>query len=177
MKQLLAGLVVASLCAGFVPQQDESEAKKKTDPRFEQIKKLKGEWSPLNKEGKPTDKVLLRYRVTAGGSAVVETIFIGTPKEMVTVYHLDGEKLVLTHYCSAGNQPKMLAAARIEEKSLRFSCAGVSNVKSHDDGHMHGATLSFLKDDRLNHAWTWSQDGKDSKPLTLEFGRLKKKDY
>ena len=47
-------------------------------------------------------------RTTGGGSAVTETLFPGTAHEMMSVYHMDGDDLVLTHYCAGGNQPRMM---------------------------------------------------------------------
>jgi hypothetical protein len=44
--------------------------------------------------------VRVEYRVTGAGSAVVETLFPGTPHEMVTVYHARKGVLCMTHYCA-----------------------------------------------------------------------------
>jgi len=30
---------------------------------------------------------------------------------MISVYHLDGDRLILTHYCEVGNQPRMQATS------------------------------------------------------------------
>ena len=64
-------------------------------PGFEKLKKLAGTWVEADKDGKPTDKVYSVIKVTSGGSVVHETIFPGTPMEMVSVYNLDGGDLVL----------------------------------------------------------------------------------
>src|SRR5262245_32281969 len=77
--------------------------------RFAALKGLVGDWVVLGKDGKPTDAIVSSFRVTAGGNTVQETLFPGTDKEMVTMYHLDGEDLVLTHYCMLGNQPRLRA--------------------------------------------------------------------
>ena len=54
-------------------------------------------------------KVYLSYELIAGGTALVERERTDKTPEMLTVYHLDGKRLVLTHYCMAGNQPRMEA--------------------------------------------------------------------
>ena len=74
---------------------------------------------------KPTRKksaVALRYRLIAADSVLVETDFPGTAKEMLTMYHRDGDQLMLTHYCRCGNQPRMRAraGAAANEVSVRF---------------------------------------------------------
>lgn len=50
---------------------------------FEKIKKLAGTWVEADKDGKPTDKVVSVVKLTAGGSAVHETLFPGESMEMV----------------------------------------------------------------------------------------------
>ena len=48
------------------------------------------------------------YQVIAGGSAIVASSFDAHPNErMITVYYLDRDRLLLTHYCVAGNQPRL----------------------------------------------------------------------
>ena len=80
--------------------------------RFDALKKLAGEWVEVGKDGKPTDKLVSSVRVTSAGTAVEETLFPGSDHEMVTMYHLDGDDLILTHYCSLGNQPRLRRAGR-----------------------------------------------------------------
>ena len=74
-----------------------------------QAKKLAGTWLAADQDGKPTDQVVSIIKVTAGGSAVHETLFPGQPHEMVSIYTVDGPDLVMTHYCVLGNQPRMKA--------------------------------------------------------------------
>src|SRR3989442_1101923 len=107
-RMLTCGLMVLALTAGG--RGDEPPAKAApAHPGLERIKKLAGTWVEADKDGKPTDKVVSVVKVTAGGSAVHETFFPGTPMEMVSVYHADKGDLVMTHYCVLGNQPRMKA--------------------------------------------------------------------
>src|SRR5690242_6473548 len=95
----------------------EHEAPRPAPPsRLDVMKRLAGDWIQVGPDGKASDQVVATYRVTAGGSAVEETLFAGTPHEMVTVYHMDGDDLVLTHYCVAGNQPHMKAEKQSDPK-------------------------------------------------------------
>src|SRR3954447_19979613 len=80
-----------------------------TNPAFETMKKLAGTWLAADEDGKPTDQVTSIIRVTAGGSAVHETLFPGQPHEMVSIYTVEGPDLVMTHYCALGNQPRLKA--------------------------------------------------------------------
>ncbi len=172
MRRLWVGFVAGFVCLSVAGAQEDE---KKEDVRFEKMKKLEGEWIMLDKEGKKTEGVTLRYRVTAAGSTVMETIFVDQPHEMVTMYHMDGEKLRMTHYCAHGNQPTLVAADKVDEKkSLSFTCDKVSNVKSHDDEHMHSLVLTFVDDDRIKQAWAGFKDGKAKEPHVFQFVRKKK---
>ncbi|MBP7147278.1 MAG: hypothetical protein KBD01_07015 [Acidobacteria bacterium] len=127
---------------------------------FARIKALEGEWTGTGghrgEAGQP-GKVI--YKVTGAGSAVVETMFPGTPHEMVTVYHLDGDDLVLTHYCAAGNQPHMKAKLPASGDRLDFEFVSGTNIKP-DGMHMHEATMVFEGPDKLRAAWTSFQAGR-----------------
>jgi hypothetical protein len=94
------------------------------------LKTLVGEW-----QGRAMDKnhglpIRVSYKLTANESTLVETLFPGTPHEMMTMYHLNGPKqLMLTHYCSAGNQPRMRAEPVTGEvQSLRFTFLDATNL-------------------------------------------------
>ena len=138
--------------------------------QFERMKKLAGTWVAADKDGKPTDKVVSVVKVTAGGSAVQETIFPGGPMEMVSVYHLDGSDLVMTHYCMLGNQPRMKADTKSPKDQIKFNFAGGTNLDPAKDMHMHEATLTFVDDDRIEIsgvAWV------NGKPATDHCGTMK----
>ena len=73
-----------------------------TNAGLEKMKKLVGTWMAADKDGKPTDQVASIIKVTAGGSAVHETLFPGQPQEMVSIYTVEGPDLIMTHYCVLG---------------------------------------------------------------------------
>ena len=106
----------------------------------------------------PGDGATIEYSVTSAGHTLVETLFPGTPQEMVTLYTLDGGHLVLTHYCAFGNQPRM-RAVEAGENGLRFQFVDAGDMTSLEDGHMHGLVLTFLDDDRFRAVWESWEDG------------------
>ena len=72
---------------------------------FDQLKSLTGTWEGKNTEGMA---VQVSFRDTAGGSALMSEIHGHGPENMISMFHLDGpNRLMLTHYCGAGNQPRM----------------------------------------------------------------------
>src|SRR5262245_18931684 len=121
---------------------------------FEQFKKLTGEWVGKEIEGQAGKDVHVKYQVTSGGSAVVETLFPGTGEEMVTVIHPDGKDLLLTHYCLLGNQPQMKAPGKLDGKQVAFAFVRATNLASDKDMYMHDATYSFEGPDTLKTTWT-----------------------
>ena len=135
----------------------------KASATLERIKKLEGTWALPASEGMPAMNIT--FKPTAGGSAVIETMFAGTPKEMINMYTADGDKIVLTHYCMLGQQPRMKQAppAATDDKTIKFECApdasGSGNIKSRDDGHMDAVALS-VDGDKLTEDWTFYADGK-----------------
>lgn len=161
-----AMLLVPAALAG--PGHDHGEAPSMVDA----LKTLEGTWVLVDESGNPTDEVVSVFKVTAGGSAVIETMFPGTDHEMVTVYHEDRGELVLTHYCMLGNQPRLRAAASRDDKTIVFECAGGMNMSSENDHHMHHAVLSFLGPDRLKAEWTSHKDGKEDHGKVFDLARV-----
>ena len=119
---------------------------------FERLKSLEGEWIDVDGIFGAKGAVAVTYRVTGGGTTVVETFPVGTPGEMVTVYYRDGSDLVLTHYCSAGNQPRMRAKT-VSGNTLAFDFDGGTNIDPATTSHMHAVTLEFLSPDEVRANW------------------------
>jgi hypothetical protein len=79
---------------------------------------------------------------------------------MITVYHRDGSSLLMTHYCSLGNQTRMRSRG-LADGRLVFAYVDASNVKDSADHVMSGLVLSFPGPGRLVHEWTSRQAGKE----------------
>jgi hypothetical protein len=143
--------------------------------RFEHIKSLAGDWSGPGPAEMQGGQMEVHYRVTAGGNAVEETLMPGTDHEMVTMYHLDGDKLVLTHYCVAGNQPHMVASNEGSTNgavdTIRFEFAGASNMASPNAGHMHQMEMTIEGKDKVKSHWTFYDAGKPTHEATFELTR------
>lgn len=147
---------------------------KKAEAAFARLKQLAGEWQPANPPDEASrGKTVLRYRVTAGGSALVETVFPDQPHEMITVYHLDGDRLVLTHYCHCGNQPRMRARLGDRLDELVFEFDGGGNLNPAKDTHMHNYRVRFVDADHLHGEWELYIDGKSDSKHTFDLVRKK----
>jgi hypothetical protein len=121
------------------------------DERLEFLKGLQGSW--VGQFGDEMGEQRYEFRVTAGGHAVEEREMLGTPMEMLTVYYLEGEDVVGTHFCMLGNRPRVKATTRVENNTLTFACNGTpGNSKSHDEEHVHGWSMRLDADGRLHYS-------------------------
>ncbi len=138
---------------------------------FERLKALAGTWQVNGNMGKGQ----ATYEVVANGSAVIERFTIsGMSSPMVTAYHLDGDKLELTHYCMAGNQPSMVAKGIDPARGeLVFEFASVSNLTNPNGKYMHNATFKLVDDNHFTAAWTLFEDGKAKFTETSQYARVK----
>lgn len=130
---------------------------------FSQIKSLSGSWEGKTGEGKP---VKVSFRDTAGGSAVMSEILGMGHEDMISMFYLDGpDKLMLTHYCGAGNQPRMRATASPDGKILTFDFVDATNLASLDDGHMRRAVFAVVDANHHTEEWTFTNHGKEMKEV------------
>ncbi len=153
-KALLMVLAAATLCTTAGLAQGKSHA------GFDRLKSLAGDWEGKNAKGEPAS---VSYKLVSGGTALLETLDTGKGMDMVTVYHLDGDRLMMTHYCAIDNQPRMRAEPpSADGKSLAFSFMDATNLSTPSGGHMHKLTVTFADADHFSQRWTWREAGKDT---------------
>lgn len=165
MRLAMKSVAFAFLLVCTVPCFAETPAEK----AFTSLKHLEGKWAGPKMGDMP---MTATYKVTAAGSALVETLFGGTAHEMVTVYHLDGKKLILTHYCAAQNQPTMKLVSSVPGKEWRFDFISGTNMKS-TDMHMHKVKHTLVAPDHLVSTWTSYKDGKAAGDVKIDLHRAK----
>jgi hypothetical protein len=90
----------------------------------------------------------------------VERLFPGTDHEMVSIYHLAGGDLVLTHYCAMANQPRMKLVSGGSEGDLVFDFTGGDNVDPMTTTHMHSGRFNLKEADAYEADWSVSSAGK-----------------
>ena len=143
---------------------------------FDRLKGMEGTWSGTSlgsgeAAGESAD-VEHVFELSANGTVVMETMMPGTDHEMINMYHLDGDDLVLTHYCAGGNQPTMkLNATRSTEGQLVFDFTGGTNLDATADPHIHAARLEFDDDGTLVSRWISWNEGREAGEMVF---RLKK---
>jgi len=153
----IAATLVVFLSATLVVA--ESDAHKS----FDLLKGMEGNWAGKNLQGQP---IQVTFRETAGGSALMSEIH-GHGEDMVTMFHMDGDRLLMTHYCGAGNQPRMKVVS-VDAKSVSFEFFDGTNIGP-GDGHMQHVTFSQPDAEHQTEEWVFVDHGKEIKELfTLE---------
>ena len=151
--------------------------KKASDPSparegFERFKKLEGKWQGRSTKGW---EETISFKTIAAGSVVVENSFDAHPNEtMMTMYHLDGDRLMLTHYCVSKTQPRLVATSFADGgTSITFTFLDGTSLPTRDRGHMDKLIVQFLDDDHVTNQWTWYQNGKESWMEQIKLERLR----
>ena len=125
---------------------------------FQRMKALVGDWKGTNKGGSP---VTVSYTLVSDGSALMERLKPTEPggqvEEMISMYAPDGDGVMMTHYCSMHNQPRMRAGAA-ENGPLAFTYVDATNLASPDAPHMDHVTVT-IGADKLSQEWTYKAGG------------------
>jgi len=167
MKSLRFTLPVAliSLCAVALAQSDAQKS-------FDQLKTIAGIWQGQVAVDQPEmgngTLMEVSLRVTSRGNAIVhEMKALGTPDDPahydhpVTMLYLDGDRLLLTHYCDAGNRPRMAARTSSDGKTIEFDFLDVAGSTA--PGHMQHAVFTIIDANHHMEDWTYMMPG--DKPM------------
>jgi len=137
---------------------------------FDQLKTLAGTWEghlttvpqAPEVEGK---LVQLSLRVTSMGNALMHEIKVGgRPDDPITMLYLDGDRLMLTHYCDAGNRPRMTGKMLPDGKTVEFEFLDVAGSTQY--GHMHHAVFTAIDANHHTEDWTFMEG---DKPVQVHF--------
>jgi hypothetical protein len=167
MHNHLAAVLVSCLLVSAQAQHDHggSTPPSKTNDTFDSIKALVGEWQGSyewigkNRKGPMNAK----YYLTGNGTAVVEDLILDGSPNMTTVYHVDGADLRATHYCAAGNQPRLKATLTDENNRLvKFHMVDITNLPNVEVGHVRDLELRLTSASRVTILFTFVGAGKES---------------
>jgi len=144
---------------------------------FDKLKTLSGSWeghvTTVPQKAEMEGALLqLSLRVTSRGNALLhEMREAGKPDDPnrydhpVTMLYLDSDRLYLTHYCDAGNRPRMVATTSPDGKIVQFDFVDVAG--STEYGHMHHAVFTFVDANHHTEDWTYMEPG--DKPVHAHF--------
>ena len=155
-KRAVTRILLAALTLATVAAFSQTDAQK----AFATIKLLPGTWEGNTSMG----PVKVTFKTTAGGSAVMSEIL--GQEDMVTMFHLDGPKrLLMTHYCAAGNEPRMQASVSPDGKVITFDFLDATNLATPDAAHMQKMVITLVDENHHTEEWTLVDRGKEHKEL------------
>ena len=153
MKSLRAAaiLMVVFASTSLLAQSDAQKV-------LDRFKSMVGTWEGKSLKGQTSE---VKYELVAGGTAVMaESHMIS--EDMTSMFYVDGDRLLMTHFCPSGNQPRMQATISPDLKTVSFDFIDATNLPSPQAGHMHRTVYLFSDADHYSEEWTWKQDGKDA---------------
>ncbi|HTS37938.1 MAG TPA: hypothetical protein VMH04_19840 [Candidatus Solibacter sp.] len=153
-------LLIFAAALAAMPLYSQTDAQK----AFTTIKSMPGTWEGKVVEGHDMGSSLqVTFKVVSGGTAVMSEIL--GHEDMVSMFNMDGNRLLLTHYCAIGNQPRMEASASADGKTITFNYVDATNLASPDAGHMERMVLTLLDDNHHTEEWTFIDHGKEHRSI------------
>ena len=144
----------------------QSDAKK----AFEKLKTLVGSW-----QGTVMDiPINFTIRSASSGTAILHegnTSGGRPPNHEITMFYLEGDRLLATHYCDGGNRSRLEGKMSQDEKTIELSFLDVAG--STRGGYLKGMVLTII--DANHHTVEATFVMPDGKPIQLrgEFQRDK----
>jgi hypothetical protein len=84
-------------------------------------------------------------------------------EDMISMFHIDNDRVLMTHYCAAGNQPRMQASMSPDGKTITFTFLDATNLAGPKAGHMEHLVITMPDVDHHSEDWTFVQDGKETR--------------
>jgi len=165
---IVAGQLTAQAGTGEHPSMIQQQP----SAEFDKIKALAGKWAGMmtekDQEPMPAE---VEYKLTSGGTAVVEVLSPNSPHEMHSIYYNQNGKLAMTHYCMLGNRP-VLALKSSEGAEIDLDLDPSSGIDVATEPHMHALTIRQLEPDHVIQEWTYYENGQAAGTSTFDFKRV-----
>ncbi len=129
---LLAGAI--GLCC-----TTSGRAETLAEQAFADLASLVGEWEGTYANGRSHR---VSFALTANDSVIVETWTMSPTRQSLTLYALDGDRLLATHYCPQGNQPRLVLSEREADQSYRFEFLDGTNLQDPNGSHQHALQIA-----------------------------------
>ena len=161
MRKLTILIILVATASVALPQQMPMPMPKASGPQsdaqkaFEKLKTLAGTWEGtyMGMSGNVT------IRVTSTGNAILhEMTASGRPDNPITMIYVDGDRLLLTHFCDSGNRPRMQGKLSPDGNTVTFDFLDVSG--NTNEFLMHDIVFTMVDADHHIEAFTYSVNGK-----------------
>lgn len=127
---------------------------------YGQLKRLVGTWKSTNPEN-PTS---IEVKLIANESAIVETWTMSATRQSMTVFSLDGDRLLATHYCPQGNAPRLAFTNSDESGALHFKFLDGTNLQDPEGSHEHALMIRAEPNGTVTRTETYIANGSDYDP-------------
>ena len=135
---------------------------------FAKLQTLVGEWEGKTESGRV---LKVSYRLTANKTVLLETWTLGPERESLTLYHLDNESLIATHYCPIGNQPRLRFKEGENAALFVFEFVSATNLPKPEAAHQHRFEIEFLEANSFARSETYLENG-TGEPERIVYSRI-----
>lgn len=150
LKKLLCIALLLSPLSALAESTDSAKTS------FAKLKLMIGDWRKESSDGK---NFHIAFQETANGSVLIENWISKGKSHSLTLYHLDGENLLATHYCPQGNQPRLKLDAPANENTISFVFQDATNLPDFGSNHQHSLSFEFVEDGRLKRSESYIENG------------------
>jgi hypothetical protein len=140
------------------------------DRAFGQLQRITGNWQAS--VGTAGTIIRLNLRTISNDSAVVETFTTPSGRETLTIFHPDGNRLLATHYCAQGNQPRLAFDPSSTPTEMTFRFLDATNLKSEQDAHLVRLVLKIKDHDHFDKTEVY-QEGDVEDVTIYHFTRVR----
>src|SRR3984893_9916895 len=169
MKSLRSMLFVVLMSLSVVASSQTEKPKSEAQRSFDSLKSLAVSWegdlTTFPQADTKTELMHATLRVTSMGTELVHEMRGDGPDDPITMLYMDGDRLLLTHYCDAGNRPRMVGKMSPDGKTVEFDFLDVAGSTQY--GHMHHAVFTFVDANHHIEDWTFMVEG--DKPVHAHF--------
>ena len=135
-----------------------------SETAFETFKGFEGKWAI--RSGQKTLPFEMTYEIGSKGSIVTEQF----GKEL-SVFYRDGGNLLMTHFCNAGNQPRLRLRENTGPGVFEFQMFDITNLQSADADHVEKVVYRIVDDKTIDLEIVW-KNGKSEESEKYTLARL-----
>jgi hypothetical protein len=167
MRVLFISIVILGTTSTFA---SESPHVAKTDSTtYALLKSLVGTWTGEDRAHKKTTAV---FALVSNGRCIKETMPEHDGASMDTIFCDNGDSVIATHYCGAGNQPRFKSQPLpADKKSVHLDFLDATGMSSPDEGHMHSLVVELPDQAHLVQKWTFFEKGKPQDSVVFSYQR------
>jgi hypothetical protein len=123
---------------------------------FDRMKRLVGTWSASGQGAQVTT-----FKMAGGGRVLVQE----SGGTLENTFHLDVDKLMVTHYCGSGNQPRM-RVRELDDRHMTFEMFDITNLANPQSYHTTNLDIVFVGPDRIDLTYRGTSGGPQLTQLT-----------